>query len=111
MDLVFRYNNLITFSNRNFSTNVLFYFLFMAEHDWSRVPIGSLPSITTDKLELEGVDWELVEVEAIDCNSDRIVNGTKRTGERFDWNSLLRKRRRRGGLTKEGPVGHVAKTP
>ncbi|EFX78473.1 hypothetical protein DAPPUDRAFT_225438 [Daphnia pulex] len=81
-----------------------------SEHDWSRVPIGSLPSITTDKLELEGVDWELVEVEASDCNSDRIVNGTKRTGERFDWNSLLRKRRRRGGLTKEGPVGHVATT-
>lgn len=49
-------------------------------------------------------------MEAESDDSDRPTNGTKRTGERFDWNSLERKRRRRGGHTKEGPMGHSVAT-
>ncbi|KZS11104.1 Uncharacterized protein APZ42_023827 [Daphnia magna] len=81
-----------------------------SEHDWSRIPIGSLPKNRIEELEFKGVEWELVDAESDDCNSDRLTNGTKRTGERFDWNSLMRKRRRRGGLTKEGPAGQSAAT-
>ncbi|KAI9558219.1 hypothetical protein GHT06_014972 [Daphnia sinensis] len=76
-----------------------------SEHDWSRIPFGSLPKNRIDELEFKGVEWEFVDAEWDDCDSDRLTNGTKRTGERFDWNSLMRKRRRRGGLTKEGPAG------
>lgn len=58
------------------------------------------------EVDLKNVEWELVEAERSDAdNRDRDPVATKRTGERFDWNSLTRKRRRRGGQTKEGTVG------
>lgn len=74
----------------------------IVDYDWSRIPIGSLPGVSNE-LELNGVEWELVQAESSDSDSEQLVSSTKRIGERFDWNSLMRKRRRRGGLTKEGP--------
>lgn len=76
--------------------------MVIAEFDWSRIPLGSTPGVKkTSEPILKNVEWKLIEAESNNKDAERLVNGAKRTGERFDWNSLMRKRRRRGGHTKE----------
>lgn len=81
---------------------------FVLEFNWSKIPIGILPgnnSLEPEALELT-VEWKRIEAEA-DPEDDYQIHGSKRkrTGNRFDWNSLMLKRgRRRGGVPKDAPA-------
>jgi len=77
-------------------------FIFLIDIDWSKVAIGSLPHtiLGPEEFDLTEVEWVPVEKEY--QNKDTTGRGDqKRMGDRFDWNTLSRKRRRRGGQNKE----------
>jgi len=69
--------------------------------DWSKVAIGSLPhtALGPEELDLTEVEWVRIECQ----NKDLTGGGDQKRmlSDRFDWNTLSRKRRRRGGQNKE----------
>ena len=76
--------------------------IFLIDIDWSKVAIGSLPHTILGPEELDLTEVEWVRVEREYQNKDPTGRGDqKRMGDRFDWNTLSRKRRRRGGQNKE----------
>lgn len=74
----------------------------MQGYDWSRTPIGHVPGKELDEVKpLDDADWNLVDPDPRRRDYDAAA---ERTAEKFDWNSLVRKRRRRGGLTKDNQL-------
>ena len=59
--------------------------------------------MTFDEMEVLDADWIRAEAEDLKCDGE-ISRMRKRMSEKFDWNSLVRKRRKRGGLAKDCPV-------
>lgn len=74
------------------------------EYDWSSVVIGYMPNqATVDEFPSLDVEWIRIEP-VVECDSGLSQSRKRARTRKFDWNSLLRKRRRRGGLTKVCPV-------
>ena len=80
-------------------------YLFILEHDWSEVLIGNVPDRPAlNGLEILKAEWVRVEPEPKRADDTDYSVAKKRLGDRFDWNSLSVKRRKRGGLPKDMTV-------
>jgi len=70
-----------------------------ADYNWSEITIGSVPGAADiDELDILEVEWTRLEP-ALKTEFDFGVAKKQKT-ERFDWNSLAKQRRKRGGLPK-----------
>ena len=68
-----------------------------ADYNWSEITIGSVPGATEiDELDILEAEWTRLEP-ALKTEFDFSVAKRPKT-ERFDWNSLAKQRRKRGGL-------------
>ena len=71
----------------------------MADYNWSEITIGSVPGAgDIDDLDILEAEW--TRLEPVKKTEFDFSVAKKRTTERFDWNSLAKQRRKRGGLPK-----------
>ena len=83
------------------------------EAEWSDVLIGCClhePPPPADELDVLDADWmrvdghqavasSLFSASAASADETSAMAKKRRTGDKFDWNTLVRKRRKRGGLS------------
>ena len=68
-----------------------------ADYNWSEITIGSVPGAAEiDELDILEAEWTRLEP-ALKTEFDFSV-AKRPKPERFDWNSLAKQRRKRGGL-------------
>jgi len=69
------------------------------DYNWSEITIGSVPGAgDIDDLDILEAEW--TRLEPVKKTEFDFSVAKKRTTERFDWNSLAKQRRKRGGLPK-----------
>jgi len=76
---------------------------FATEYSWSEITIGNLPA-SSDIEELDILDAEWTGLEPAPKSEFDFNVTKKQSAEPFDWNSLGRQRRKRGGLPKFSTV-------
>ena len=77
--------------------------IYLIEYSWSEITIGNLPA-SSDIEELDILDAEWTGLEPAPKSEFDFNVTKKQSAEPFDWNSLGRQRRKRGGLPKFSTV-------